>query len=186
MNPSAWSKSKTKTEKLELFIDEQAKSGITASFVCVTETWLKGFHCNEQIVIPGYNVTRSDRSGRVGGGVLLYSADSIPISASYLFDDGVCEATFCEFETINAAVAVVYRPPNASVKSTNAVLTFVNHHQSTLPDNCDFFLSGDFNSPGINWIELSASGKDTVDVGRWKELTIAYLASFRTSKLVEK
>ena len=44
---------------------------------------------------------------------LLYSHINLPISETLTFDDKVCEAVFCKFETVKKCIAIVYRPPEA-------------------------------------------------------------------------
>jgi hypothetical protein len=59
--------------------------------IAITETWLKSYYNDAQLQIPGYSVTRSDRSKRNCGGMLLYSLSSLPMSATEMYDDGVCQ-----------------------------------------------------------------------------------------------
>ena len=70
-------------------------------------------------------LSRSDRSGRLGGGALLYSHINLPISESLTFDDKICEAVLCKFETVKKCIAIVYRPPEASVSSFSNILSFL-------------------------------------------------------------
>ena len=77
-----------------------------------------------QLQIPGYSVSRSDRDARMGGGVLLYSHVNLPVSECNTFDDGTCEGLFCSFSTMKTCVAVAYRPPNSSLSSFKALLSF--------------------------------------------------------------
>ena len=82
-------------------------------FIALSETWLKSYISDAQLHIPGYALSRCDRQGRVGGGVLLYSHEDIPVSSVKTFDDGVCQALFVTFLTAKICIANVYRPPSA-------------------------------------------------------------------------
>ena len=102
--------------------DERSK-GHMLPFIALTETWLKSYMSDAQLRIPGYVVSRCDRDKRVGGGVLLYSHQHLPISACNTFDDSICQALFCRFDTVKMC-AVVYRPPNAPSSSFKSVISF--------------------------------------------------------------
>ena len=69
-----------------------------------------------KLLEPSYTVTRADRNGR-GGGVLLYSHESIPLTASIPFDDGMCEGLIYKFQTVKIGNITIYRPPQASKES---------------------------------------------------------------------
>jgi len=138
--------------ELESYIRSEKSINHSIPFLALTETWLKSYMSDAQLHIPGYVVSRSDRAKRVGGGVLLYSHSNIPVTRCMAFDDNVCEALFCEFDTIKTCIAVVYRPPSASYSSFSAVLNFLDSCISNVADagfNCQ--IMGDFNLPTINW-----------------------------------
>ena len=100
------------------------------------------------IHLPGYDIIdirRSDRSKRLGGGVLLYSHINLPISFTAQHDDSICQALFCKFDTIKKCVAVVYRPSDAKHESFVKVIQFLNDDSFTI---C---ITGDFNFSCINW-----------------------------------
>ena len=102
--------------------------------------------------IPGYIVSRSGRSGRLGGGALLYSHINLPISETLTFDDKVCDPVFCKFETVKKCIAIVYRPPEASVNSFSNVLSFLTESFKIVnDDSCQFCIFGDFKFPFIDW-----------------------------------
>ena len=99
MNPSASSDARWKIHGLRSFVEEELKKNHCLPFIAITETWLKTYIKDAQINIPNYNVKRSDRGKRKGGGVLLYSHVDVPISSYSKFDDGTCEVVFCRFDT---------------------------------------------------------------------------------------
>ena len=139
-------------------LEEERLNGHLYPFVAITETWLKSYHRDAQLQIPGYSVSRSDRGKRTGGGVLLYSLDSIPTTSTESFDDGVCQVLFSTFSSAKFCVAVVYRPPDASFESFCKVTSFLNRCIDQLKDpEYDIFVAGDFNFPQINWQTMSVS-----------------------------
>ena len=109
-----------------------------------------------------YTTSRSDRVGRVGGGVLLYTHKSIPITASYKYDDGICQVIFCLCETVKMLVVVLYRPPDAPRDSFSNALSFVTRCiKEACPKIYSVCLLGDFNFPFVDW----CSGRSSSQVG---------------------
>ena len=96
--------------------------GSNLPIMAISESWLKNYLTDAQILINNYTPIRGDRCSRKGGGTLLYIHQSIPISLECPFDDSICQATFCVLETMSSIVINVYRPPNASYSSFNALL----------------------------------------------------------------
>jgi hypothetical protein len=152
MNPSASSSVRWKIDELQSLIQEERVKNHSLPFLAVTETWLKSYISDAQLHIPGYVVSRSDRGNRTGGGVLLYSHQNLPVSECESFDDGVCEAVFCRFDTIKTCVVVLYRPPNATASSFSSLLSFTSACiKSVDDDSYDIIVMGDFNLPAIDW-----------------------------------
>jgi hypothetical protein len=152
MNPSASSSVRWKINELQSIIQEERGKQHSLPFLAVTETWLKSYMSDAQLHLPGYVVSRSDREIRTGGGVLLYSHQNLPVSECQRYDDRICEAVFCRFDTIKTCVAVIYRPPNASTSSFSALLDFVSSCiKGVSDDSYDFIVTGDFNLPVIDW-----------------------------------
>ena len=63
----------------------------------------------------GYAMSRKDRMGRRGGGVLLYIKDTIPAYEVQLQEEADCnEAMWCKLGTghTTVSIGVVYRCPN--------------------------------------------------------------------------
>ena len=152
MNPSASSSVKWKVNDLQSMIVDERSKGHMLPFIALTETWLKSYMSDAQIRIPGYIVSRCDRDKRVGGGVMLYSHENLPISECNTFDDGTCQALFCRFDTVKMCVAVIYRPPNAPSSSFKSITTFLKTNIASVDDDSyQLCLSGDFNLPNIDW-----------------------------------
>ena len=165
MNPSASSEARWKIHGLRSFVEEENKKKHCLPFIAITETWLKGYITDAQIKIPNYNVSRSDRGKRTGGGVLLYSHTDIPLSSYSKFDDGTCEVVFCRFDTKKTSFAVVYRPPKTPFFSFKNAMTFVENAIKDIGDDSyQHCVTGDFNFPLIDWSTgVTKSGGTTED-----------------------
>ena len=131
-------------------INDEKDNNHFIPFVALTETWLNSTVTDAQLSMPSYNVSRCDRTSR-GGGVLLYSDESIPITESKSFCNGTCEALYCKFETIKTSIFTVYRPPNASRDCFMQVLRWIKQCMSETEDDYQSILLGDFNFPCIDW-----------------------------------
>ena len=91
--------------------------------VAITETWAnKNFDAEYKNAFQGYNIRRSDRTEKPKGtdvdpehldgrgGVMILTSGEIPITPVDEFSNGNCEAMVVNLQTINTAVAVLYRP----------------------------------------------------------------------------
>ncbi len=101
--------------------------------------------------IDGYNVFRSDRDTRVGGGVLLYSHEQLPITNVQTFDDKMCQALICTCEISKNIMCVVYRPPDSTEQSFLSCLDFISNYIGTDNGGYELCLLGDFNLPHVEW-----------------------------------
>ena len=140
-------------------VEEERGQNKNTAFLALTETWLDNHISDAQLHIEHYNISRSDRQGRIGGGVLLYSHESVPITETRSYDDSICEGIFCKFQTLNVCFILVYRPPEACPSSFSGIISFISTCVSSVGDSCQVCLLGDFNFPFIDWTSGSvASG----------------------------
>ena len=100
MNPSATSDTKWKIADLRSLVTAELSKNHCLPFIAVTETWLKGYIKDAQLNILNYVVSQSDRNQRIGGCVILYSHENVPVTNCTTYDDGICQVLFCCFETI--------------------------------------------------------------------------------------
>ena len=128
--------------------------------IAITETWANSDTPDGFYHIPGYNLFRSDRIDRRGGGVMIFILNSVLSSEVSLLRSH-------EFESICIKVKLkrgtylgllcVYRPPN--ITSTGDLL-LIKLFESFININCNKnVIIGDFNMPSINWNTLSAPPK---------------------------
>ena len=152
-NPSARSQSKWKLPHFRKMVQKGTQSH-AVPFIALTETWLKPYITDSQIELKHYNVHRCDRNTRIGGGVLLYTHESIPSTEFDKFDNQTCQMLICKCETSRMIICILYRPPEAPLASFKPVLETISSYISG-HDNYDLCLLGDFNFPCIDWNTLS-------------------------------
>ena len=120
-------------------------------FIALTETWLKPYVHDAQLHIDGYDIHRCDRGTRVGGGVLLYTHQDLPITRTEAFDNDHCQLLMCTSDPSKLVICLLYHPPNSTHDSFKSCLdsaqSFISQHDS----DYDVCLLGDFNFPNINW-----------------------------------
>lgn len=72
--------------------------------------------------IKGWEQVRCDSKQRLGGGVICYVKETLPISNCMTFSNGYCEIVCFLIEKLNIANISVYRPPGCSnVKFIEAI-----------------------------------------------------------------
>ena len=123
-------------------------------FIAITESWLKSYITDAQVKLDNYQVLRSDRPDRVGGGCLLYIHDDLVVTKSDHYEDRSNNMVLCYAKSCNTLFAVVYRPPGQDVPGFKELLDRIQENivayseGSTTPD---IYITGDFNFPDINW-----------------------------------
>ena len=164
INPSARSSTRWKIQYIRNKVEQKSKH-ISVPFIALTETWLKPYINDSQLDIKNYNISRCDRSTRVGGGVLLYSQshESLPTTSFETFDDKICQALLRKCETAEIIICVIYCPPDSPISSFKACLEFIAYYISD-HESYETCLLGDFNFPMIDWnsgVILSGSSSAT-------------------------
>lgn len=138
-----------KQQELEIICKEK-----NLDILGVVETWLHDGIASSEIVIDGYNVFRRDRgtirTGR-GGGILLLIRNTIQVSLCDFTNDFTCEGLVCEIGNINVDgffIGIFYKPPNVGDDENQEMFKLIERISKK---SCVLF--GDFNFPGINWLE---------------------------------
>ena len=126
-----------------------------------------------------------DRSKRNGGGVLLYSMSSLPVSASDTYDDGVCQGLWNTYSSAKLLVAVIYRPPDASLSSFSKLLEQLGHAIEELADSTyDLFITGDFNLPNVDWESLEVLVGGTSELNLSAQLLLNFMSTHLLTQMV--
>ena len=138
----------TKVCKISLFQD-LVYSG-NYDVVCVYETWLNNSVLSSQI-LPNYRtVYRRDRSGRVGGAVLVVVKSGIQATRRYDLEIDDTELIVIEVVTSNSKPVILYtfyRPPD----STPDVFQSLNNSLQRNKESSRIVMMGDFNLPSLQW-----------------------------------
>ena len=182
LNPSARSSSRWKLPYIRNKVLQKTKH-IPVPFIALTETWLKPYIHDAQLDLENYNISRCDRSTRVGGGVLLYSHDSIPITNLQTFDDQTCQVLLCTCESSKVIVCVLYRPPDASLSSFKTCLSFISDYIAD-NDSYEMCLLGDYNLPLIDWNTNSVSAGHSLHAQQSASQLLEFMASHLLSQYV--
>ena len=112
----------------------------------ITETWLSEQVSDAEVNVPGFSILRSDRKGRVGGGIALYLREDITGDILAQFDNGTCEMIIVMVHQLNTVVAVCYRPPNTRFGQFSGMLDLLDSTISSLPSPTpNLVWMGDFN-----------------------------------------
>ena len=120
--------------------------------ILVTETFLDSTVCVNEILPSGFNVLRKDRS-RHGGGVLIAIKENLPFEFHDV-PDTICEVLWCEFKPVigkPVLFSIFYRPPSSDIQYMNEMKNLLQNVRQKYP-NRSLILCGDFNVPGIDWI----------------------------------
>ena len=109
----------------------------------ITESWAHNDITYAELGLEGYVMFRKDRIGKKGGGVLLYTNDTIPAYEVQLKDEADCnEAIWCILVTghTTVTIGVVYRCPKITIQDNNKI-----HNAISEVSKGDCIIMGDFN-----------------------------------------
>ena len=122
----------------------------------ITESWAHNDITYAELGLEGYVMFRKDRIGKKGGGVLLYTNDTIPAYEVQLKDEADCnEAIWCILVTghTTVTIGVVYRCPKITIQDNDKI-----HNAISEVSKGDCIIMGDFNHGNIQWDTLQGTG----------------------------
>ena len=128
--------------------------------IAITETWLKGYITDAQVSITGYNVYRSDRDIRLGGGCLLYIHDRLIVNDVSYYKDIENNMVCCYIESNHTLFVSIYRPPDADRSRFLSLLRSLQQKIDAISENSrmpDLHILGDFNFPEVDWKSPTSS-----------------------------
>ena len=167
------------------YIECERQDNHLIPFVALTETWLKSYISYAQLQIPGYDITRCDRESRVGGGVVLYSHESMPQTSHDIFDDGICQGLFAVFEASKVCIANIYRPPNETAESFMAFLQFLRKNIEAINDDSyQLNVVGEFNLPCIEWETLAVCPGNTSVTAASATALLGFMSDYLLNQFV--
>ena len=149
INPSARSRCRWKI----LYLRKQLAGKKDIPFIALTETWLKPYVTDAMVDIDRYNVFRCDRSTRVGGGVMLYCQENLPITNVHILMTKFAKLCFvqCTCAISKSVFCIVYRPPDCTEQSFKLCLSFIYNYLDSVSDEFELNILGDFNFPRVIW-----------------------------------
>lgn len=100
------------------------------TIIGISESWLKEYN-HERNVLDGYNAVHKYRPLRPGGGVSIYTHDSVEYFSrdDLCYQNDVIETVFIEIDKDqigkdrNVIVGVIYRPPNSDIDLFNKYMS---------------------------------------------------------------
>ena len=93
--------------------------------ICLTETWLTPQVEDAEVAIPGYNLFRSDRQGRLRGGTCIYVREDLAVVTALQFSNGVVDALVLKLRDVQTILFSIYRPPDTTVEELKPALEAV-------------------------------------------------------------
>ena len=107
------------------------------------------------------------------------------MSASEIYDDGVCQGLWNTYPSAKLLVAVIYRPPDASLSSFANLLEQLGHAIEDLADTTyDLFITGDFNLPNVDWESLDVRSGGTSESNLSAQLLLNFMSTYLLSQMV--
>lgn len=129
--------------------------------IAITESW-GDINASELMKLDTYKIYKQDRIGNRGGGVAIYVHESLE---SYECDDENIskhkfkEHVWCYIKlkgTDKLLIGCIYRSTNTTVENDEELLDLIKI--SNRKRESHTLIMGDFNLPGINWVEESVHG----------------------------
>ena len=151
ISPAATGETKWKLPYLKNELLQDKDSAHTL-FFGITESWLQEHFTDAQVKVECYECFRSDRSGRIGGGCILYVHEQLVVTADYSFRDRCNNLVVVYIASLHTIVAVLYRPSDAPDADFGKMLSELQNciDVHSLDDKMpDVYLMGDFNIPEI-------------------------------------
>jgi hypothetical protein len=147
-----------KVDELHAAIDT-----LNPDFIFLTETWLNN-EITDSMLVPSnrFHVVRTDRSGRIGGGVCALVSKHFNVAPLQIVERVEVAAFDIIFPStcIKYRFIVCYRPPyyDSDALSYRYLNAFINCLESLCDVNYNIFIVGDFNMPDVNWSDLVSKG----------------------------
>ena len=131
------------------FLNELSKE-VKPPLMCCVETKLDAEVMDSEIKIENYNISRTDRKNRSGGGVAIYHEEVLNCTTLLSLSNTVCEVLIIEVHNNDTVVCLIYRPPDCVYEEFKDIL---KETMKILDDhrNSDIILLGDLNFPEIKW-----------------------------------
>ena len=124
---------------------------VGADIAAVTETWARAGITDAELMIEGYNMFRVDRKEKIGGGIILYTRETMEAVLESELTDGVFEeALWCWVgpENSRLLIGVLYRSPTSSANNNKQLLEMLRKAVRKVGSG-NLLIMGDFNYPEL-------------------------------------
>ena len=122
--------------------------------MAITESWLDNSWTDNELVITGYNLFRTDRKTAPGGGIIVYIHTSLSAERGSDLESEQVEQISIEFKQFRCAPILLsrfYRPPGSAVSFFDSLPNIVD---SISAENKEVHIVGGFN---VDLIKKSTS-----------------------------
>ena len=126
----------------------------SVDILAITETWLDNSWSDNELVITGYNLFRRDRKASQGGGIIIYTHNSLSAERRSDLESELIEQISIEFKQFKCApilLSCIYRPPESTVSFFDGLAEIVD---TIAAENKEVHIVGDFN---VDLIKKSTS-----------------------------
>ena len=123
-----------------------------ASIVAITETWFSSANDSVAYSYKDYAKFVSYRTNKAGGGTMFLvkkDYNAVKITAPLTIPNS-CDCTIIKIGCLASALVSIYRPLNYSKEDT---LQLLDALECILSANKNVSILGDFNLPGLNWLD---------------------------------
>lgn len=113
--------------------------------LAITGTWLDNSWTDNELVITGYNLFRRDRKKTQGGGIIVYTHNSLSAERRSDLESEKIEQISIEFKQFRCApilLSCFYRPPDSTVSFFGSLANIVG---SIAAENKEVHIVSDFN-----------------------------------------
>ena len=160
---------------------EAVATDLSPDVILLCETWCNNATNSAGLQIEGYTLQqdlrrdRTDTANGIGGGLLVYARNGLVVLPC---DQESDFNQYCKFSLVNGSetfyVYLIYRPPSAGQSSKDKLSELLKEA------NKNSLFVGDFNLPGIDWVNGVANGGDEGFVQALHENLFSQLVEFPT------
>jgi exonuclease III len=132
-----------------------------ALYICITETHLTPEVLDAEILIPGYNLFRSDRSGRTHGGVATYVRKELLVKNEIKDSNSFGDSLAITIPQLNLVIINIYRPPNCPEIMFNQTMEYLSVFLRNMEEGnkcaLTYLVLGDFIFPFLKFSDQDKS-----------------------------
>ena len=145
--------------------------------LCITETWLSPAIPDVLLNIQNYDLCRTDRIGRRGGGTAIYLRETMKSAVLSVNENlnSIIQSTFIDLHQCKLAVLCVYIPPNKTADELcsihNEIVNLVDDFLLK-KDNYGLIILGDFNHFNVKHLCDELSLTDVISQPTRKKNTL--------------